>query len=124
MNEQGLLSIYSLENVAPKGSKPIQKLVLKATAYYDEQRVGVTRLYAALGANRRIDALLRAYNTDIIEGGMVVIPEDSKQYQVDAVQKVIGKDALDITLVRVEKLYEIYSNPTTDVVSTTNSVRL
>lgn len=110
MDEQGLCKIYSLENTAAKGLKPVMKLVQKATAYYEERQVGVTRLYAALGANRRIDTLLRCFNTDVIVDGMVVIPQDGYQYQVDAVQKVIGKDAVDITLVRVEKLYEIYTN--------------
>lgn len=111
MDEQGLLTIYSLENVAPKGLKPSMKLVEVAQAYYSERQVGVTRMYAALGANHRIDALLRCYNTEI-ENGMVVIPEDGNQYQVDAIQKVIGKDAIDITLIKVDSLYEIYTEPT------------
>lgn len=110
MDEQGLLTIYSLENIAQNGRKPSMQLVEVCTAYYNERQVGVTRLYAALGANRRIDALLRVFNTDIVEG-YVVIPEDGEQYQVDAIQKVIGKDAIDITLVKLEKLYEIYTEP-------------
>ena len=109
MDEQGRLSIYSLENVASAGLKPSMKLVLIGTAYYDELRVGVTRMYAARGANQRIDKLLRCHNTEILEG-MIVIPYDGKQYQVDMVQKVIGHDAVDITLLRVNKLYEIYTN--------------
>lgn len=119
MDEQGILTIYSLENIAPKGLKPSQKLVEKATAYYSERQVGVTRMYAALGANRRIDSLLRCYNTEIIVEGMVVIPQDGKQYQVDAIQKVIGKDAVDLTLMRVEKLYEIYTDNAPEPIPTT-----
>jgi hypothetical protein len=111
MDEQGLLTIYSLENVAPKGLKPSMKLVEVGKAFYQERQVGVQRMYAALGANHRIDSLLRCYNTEIMDG-MVVIPTDGKQYQVDATQKVIGKDSVDITLVRVDKLYEIYAEPT------------
>lgn len=107
MDEQGLLTYYSLENISPKGTKPIQKLVELGDCYYSERQVGVTRLYAAKAANRRVDGLVRCYNTEIIEG-MVVIPNDGKQYQVDACQKVIGKDSVDLTLVRLEKLYEIY----------------
>ena len=115
MDEQGLCTIYSLENTAENGLKPVMKLVEKATAYYQERQVGVTRLYAAKGANRRIDCLLRCFNTPVIVEGWVVIPQDGKQYQVDAVQKVIGKDAVDITLVRVDKLYEIYTNNTDEL---------
>jgi hypothetical protein len=43
---------------------------------------------------------------------MVVTFDDQAQYQVDAMQKVIGKDAIDLTLVRMEKTYEIYAEPT------------
>jgi hypothetical protein len=111
MDEQGLLTYYSLENLSPKGLKPVQKLVRKGQAYYEERQVGVQRMYAALGANRRIDSLVRCFNTEINEG-MVVTFDDQAQYQVDAMQKVIGKDAIDLTLVRMEKTYEIYAEPT------------
>ena len=116
MNDGGLLTIYQIENVADKGKMPTEKLVKVADGYYEELRVGVTRLYAALGANRVIDMLLRVFNTDVIENGMVVIPEDGNQYQVDAIQKNIGFDSVDITLKRVDDLYEIFSdNVTTSV---------
>lgn len=111
MDEQGLLTLYSLENVAPKGLKPSMKLVEVAKAYYSERAVGVNRMYAALGANHRIDSLLRCYNIEI-EDSWIVIPDDGKQYQIDAMQKIIGKDAIDLTLVRVEKLYDIYTEQT------------
>ena len=110
MNEQGLLTIYTLENVAPKGLKPVQKLVEVTKAYYQERTVGVTRLYAAKGVDARIDALVRCFTTEVIPDGAVVIPEDGTQYQVDAQQKIIGKDANDLTLVKVEKTYEIYTS--------------
>lgn len=109
MDEQGLLTIYSLENISANGLKPSMQLVEQATAYYTERVVGVTRMYAALGASHRIDALLRCYNTDVLEEGMVVVPNDGQQYQIDAIQKIIGKDAVDITLVKVDSLYEIYT---------------
>lgn len=109
MDEQGLLTIYSLENVSEAGRMPSQKLVVKATAYYQELRVGITRLYAAKSAGQRIDMLLRAFNTDVIEEGYVVMLNgDDHQYEVSAVQKAIGQDALDITLERVDDLYDIY----------------
>ena len=111
MDEQGMLTIYSLQNISSKGLKPSQKLVEICEAYYEERQVGVQRMYSALGANRRIDALLRCFNTELAVG-MVVVPSDGNQYQVDAIQKVIGRDAIDISLVRVDELYEIYAEPT------------
>lgn len=111
MDEQGILTVYSLENVAPKGLKPSQKLVEVTTAYYEERQIGVQRVYSALSADKRIDALLRCFNCEI-EAGTIVIPNDGKQYTVDIAQKVIGTDAVDLTLVKLEKPHEIYSNNT------------
>ena len=112
MDEQGLLNIYSLENIAEAGLMPTEKLVLITSAYYQERQIGVTRLYAAKGAGHRIDGLIRCFNTEVLEGWVVVL--DDKQYQVEAAQKVIGKDATDLTLVRLEVDYEIYTEPTND----------
>jgi hypothetical protein len=112
MRDEGILTFYNLQNTAQSGQMPKQQLVsLEIIGYYANKTIGFNRMYAAKGANCRIDALLRCYNTQILEG-MVVIPNDGTQYQVDASQKVIGKDAVDITLVKVDKLYEIYAEPT------------
>jgi SPP1 family predicted phage head-tail adaptor len=103
----GLCTIYTLKNVAPEGRKPAEKLVELTTAYYAERTVGYNRYYAAAGANRRINMLIRLFNTSMVEEGMYVILEDGKQYQIDIAQKIIGKDAVDVTLVRVEDYYEV-----------------
>lgn len=103
----GLCTIYSLENIAQPGRKPTEKLVKVVDAYYAERTVGYNRLYAALGADHRINKLIRVFNTDILDDGMYVILEDGKQYQIDIAQKIIGKDAVDLTLVRVEDYYEV-----------------
>ena len=105
MRDAGLLKIYSLENTAAAGAKPVDKLVSLGTAFYDELMIGVTRLYAARGANAKVDALVRCYNTSIAEVGLYVILEDDKQYQIDAVQK--HDDSVDLTLVKVEDYYEV-----------------
>lgn len=112
-DETGLLTIYSIENTAPKGLKPTNQLVLIGNAYYEERQVGVTRAYAAKSADSKIDALVRCFNTDVIREGHVVSLGDDEFYQVDMMQKVIGKDAADLTLVKMEKTYEIYTEPTT-----------
>lgn len=107
MRPTGLCTIYTLENIAQAGRKPTEKLVELCTAYYAERTVGYNRIYAALGANQRIDMLIRIFNTEMIEAGMYVILEDGKQYQIDIAQKIIGTDSVDLTLVRVEDYYEV-----------------
>lgn len=108
MNEQGLLTIYTLSNVSVAGNMPSEQLVSYTTAYYQEMRVGITRLYAALGVNQTIDAFVRVRNTvldDVDEQLYVVL--NSKQYRVDVIQKVIGTDDYDLTLSRLESYYDV-----------------
>ena len=110
MRPTGLCGIYTLQNTASPGLMPTEKLVIVTTAYYAERTVGYGRFYAAAGANRQVDKLIRAFNTSIDESDMYVILEDGKQYQVDLMQKV--GDHMDLTLKRVEDYYEV-AEPTT-----------
>ena len=74
-------------------------------AYYSRKTVGVTRLYAAAGASRDFDLLVRCHNTPTVpEGAKYVILEDRKQYRIDAVQEIVELDAVDLTLVRLEAM--------------------
>lgn len=107
MRPTGICTIYSLENTASPGMKPTEKLVEICTAYYAERTVGYNRIYAAMGADHQFDMLIRIFNTDFIENGMYVILEDGKQYQIDISQKIVGRDAVDLTLKRVEDYYEV-----------------
>ncbi len=103
----GLCTIYSLENIAEAGKMPAEKLVKICDAYYAERTVGYNRIYAAMGANHRFNMLVRVFNTDIPNEGMYVVLEDGKQYQIDIAQKIVGRDAIDLTLIRVEEYYEV-----------------
>lgn len=105
--DDGLLTIYALVNTAPPGMKPAEKLVSVATAYYSERTVGVTRMYAARGANSRIDALVRCWNTEIPKNGKFVILEDGDQYRIDSMQKIVDIGAVDLTLIRLEDLFDV-----------------
>ena len=87
---------------------PVMKLVPLTTAYYSRRSVGVTRLYAAASANRKLDKLVRCYFTDIPLNGKYVALEDGLQYRIDAVQEVVGQDACDLTLVRLEDRYDVW----------------
>ena len=107
MRPTGLCTIYTLENIAPAGRKPEEKLIEITKAYYAERTVGYNRIYAAMGANHQIDMLIRVFNTDIVDNDMYVILEDGKQYQIDVMQKIVGRDAIDLTLKRVEDYYEV-----------------
>lgn len=87
---------------------PVEKLVSVSTAFYGRRTVGVNRLYAAAGANRDFDVLVRCFNMPSVPvGAKYVILEDGKQYRIDAAQEIVELDAVDLTLVRLEAFYDV-----------------
>lgn len=105
MRDAGILSIYSLENVAEAGRMPSQKLVRICEAFYDERTVGVTRAYAALGAKQQIDKLVVAYNVTLPLEAEYCVLEDGYQYRISL--KQLEGDNVLLTLVRLEDLYDV-----------------
>lgn len=106
MRDGGILTIYSLQDVRQNGFMPQEKLVPEGTAFFSYRTIGVNRMYAALGANRDIEKLVRCWNTDVPETGMYVII-DGVQYRIDVAQAVVDEDAVDLTLVRLEEFYDV-----------------
>lgn len=112
MRDEGILTFYTLQNTAVNGRKPEDRLVAVTTAFYARRTVGMNRLYAAAGANRNIDVLVRCFNTPTMplsgnRAVQYVILEDGLQYRIDAAQEVVDDDALDLTLVRMEDFYDV-----------------
>lgn len=85
---------------------PKEDLVDKAEAFFSFRDVGVTRLYAALGANHRIDLLVRAWVTDLDPEWQYVVLND-EQFRID-VSQTVG-DAVDLTLIRLEEKYDRFA---------------
>lgn len=108
MRDGGIVTLYALENVADPGFMPVEKLVAKGTAYYSKSTAGITRIYAAMGANKQFDMLIRCWNmTELPDGVEYAIPEDGKQYRIDPAQPIYDEDAIDLTLVRLEAFYDV-----------------
>ena len=106
MDEVGLLKICSLEDTAAAGHMPAEKLVEIESAYYEQRRAGITRIYAAMGADRRFDLIVRCFNTAVPREGLYVVI-DADQFRIDICQKIIGQDAIDLTLVKLESYYDV-----------------
>lgn len=109
MRDTGLLTLYDLINVADPGDMPTEKLQKVGEAYYAERTLGYNRIYAAMGANERIDMVVRCYNTDIPYSAKYVVLEDGNQYQISIKQKIVDEDATDLTLARMEIYYDVIS---------------
>lgn len=108
MRDGGLVTLYSLENTAQPGFMPVQRLVSKGQAYYSYVTAGITRIYAALGANRQFDLVIRCHNMIALPDGVkYAIPEDGLQYRIDPAQPIYDEDAIDLTLVRLEDYYDV-----------------
>ena len=88
----------------------MEQLVASGTAYYSRLNVGVTRLYAAFGANHQIDALVRCHNTPSVSAEYVIM--NNQQYRIDAVQERPDLDAVDLTLVRLGEYFDVYTDET------------
>ena len=106
MRDGGILTIYSLQNTAENGFMPQEKLVSEGTAFFSYRTIGMNRLYAAIGANRNIEKLVRCWNTDLPEEGKYVII-DGVQYRIDVAQAIVDEDAVDLTLVRLEDFFDV-----------------
>ena len=108
MRDDGILTFYALQNTATPGRMPVEKLVSVGSSYYSRRNVGVTRMYAAAGANRSIDLLVRCHNTPSVPGGaLYVVPSDGNQYRIDFAQTLPDLEAVDLTLVRLEANYDV-----------------
>lgn len=108
MREGGIVTLYALENTADPGFMPVEKLVEKSTAFYSKSTAGITRIYAAMGANREFDMVIRCWNmTELPPGVKYAIPEDGNQYRIDPAQPIYDEDAIDLTLVRLEDFYDV-----------------
>lgn len=108
MRDGGIVKLYALENTAAAGFMPVEKLVEKETAYYSYSTAGITRIYAAMGANREFDMVIRCHNMVSLPNGVrYAIPEDGLQYRIDPARAIYDEDAIDLTLVRLEDFYDV-----------------
>lgn len=116
MREGGIIKLYALEDVAEKGLMPVEKLVCKSCYFYSKVTTGVTRRYAALGANRNYNAVIRCWNAGPEAAGMkYAIDERGIQYRIDVADPVHDADAIDLTLVRLEEFYDV-AEETTNII--------
>lgn len=105
----GLVKIYSVENVAPPGYKPVEKLVYKLTLRYDEQRLGIQRYYSGQQNQTQIERVIRAPRVGRVSNQDVAITEDGHKYRIDLVQVVmeVYPPSMDLTLARLDQDYEL-----------------
>lgn len=106
----GLMTVYRVENQAAPGRKPVERLVEKCSLRYSRRTVGIRRHYAALRAGARVDLLLRVpYRPEVSAQDVAVPALDGKQYRITLVQvpEDISPTVMDLTLERLERDYDL-----------------
>lgn len=108
MRDGGIIRLYTLQNVAVPGFMPSDKLVYSCEFYYSYVTTGVTRRYAALGANRDFSAVIKCWNAEpFAENVQYAIDENGIQYRIDFANPDHDQDAVELTLVRLEDFYDV-----------------
>lgn len=107
----GVVKIYSVEDSAQPGYQPKPSLTLKLTLRYEEQRLGINRLYLSRQNQAEIEKVIRVPRQDSISNQNVAILESGSQYSIDYTQTVqdVYPPCLDLSLVKVEQNYEVPS---------------
>lgn len=107
----GVVKIYSVEDSAQPGYQPKPSLTLKLTLRYEEQRLGINRLYLSRQNQAEIEKVIRVPRQDSISNQDVAILESGSQYSIDYTQTVqdVYPPCLDLSLVKIEQDYEVPS---------------
>lgn len=114
IDKVGKLYLCHLVNVSDPGRMPHEALSIVTDAYYEKRQVGVTRMYAAAGANQQIDLLVRVFNSEYADDNALyvvfMVNNEPVQYRVEQSQEIIEESAVDLTLVRLENYYDVIGN--------------
>lgn len=104
----GIAKIYS---VTTSGSMPKKKLNLKLEnpLPYEERTVGMSRFWAAMQEQTKIEKLLRFPRVEIVQREDVLILVDGNQYEIKQVQYPPGVEpaCMDLSLERIRVPYDI-----------------
>jgi hypothetical protein len=106
----GIVSIYSVENNAAAGDAPAEILTPKETLRFHRRTVGIQRQYLAAQAQSRVDFLLRCpYRPEVSVQDVAIPTLDKKQYRITAVQvpENIRPPVMDLTLERLGADYDL-----------------
>lgn len=125
MMNDGLVILCNLKNLEEPGDMPNEALVPlteddEAQEWSFEDRViGYNRQYVAMGVSERVDMLIRIWRAPARIGMYAVLTDyegqenpDGDQYRIDNVQHLLNEDGLkvtDLTLYRLDQLYEVSS---------------
>ncbi len=104
----GIVEIYDVQDMAKPGYEPVEKLTKKIVLRFEEQRLGIQRIYQSKQAQVEISRVIRVPKAGEVSPQDVVILE-GKQYRIDTVQKAMDvyPPCVDLALAKLEQEYEV-----------------
>ena len=110
----GVLTVYSVSDGAAPGYAPRPVLTERVRLRYEERALGLTRYYAAMQANVRVERVVRVPRRPDVSPQDVAVTEDGRQYSISMVQQVEGvwPASMDLTLSKVEQIYQVSKSET------------
>lgn len=103
----GLVSLYVLENVSLPGDMPTDELINKYTLRFDERTVGYSRYFTAQQNQVVLDKMVRCLRVGIDTSYIAVI--NGEQFHIRQIQHpfdVVPK-VMDMSLERVVEEYDL-----------------
>lgn len=106
--DDGILTIYNVENIAKPGDMPVTRLVEKASFCFGYETVGINRFYTALQVNRQIESVVHIPGWNDIGATDVCVLENGNQYIMPQIQPTLDDDNLRITRLSLERVSQEY----------------
>lgn len=111
MFNDGIITIYSLENLRENALMPELKLVPKAAAFFDLRSISYSRQYMAQGINSQVDQLARTlYMPEAMIGDYRTLNKEPLQYRITNISHLRDNDGIrvtDITLTRLNDDFQV-----------------
>lgn len=105
--DDGILKVYSLQDVSEKGDKPEFEYIYLNSHYFSYSTVGVTRHYTAKANNELIENVVKIYQDRSIKIDDVIEIENDF-YKVLLIQHTVDEDGIKISTISLSR-YEEFS---------------
>jgi hypothetical protein len=113
----GVLSIYAIENIAGQGDMPQDGLTLRVGPLrFAKRTVGMSRFWSGQQSGARIDLLLRIPRAPGITSEDVAVLHDGNQYTIRQIQEPedVLPPSLDLSLERIAVRMDFPAPPDPD----------
>lgn len=110
--DDGILTIYTVENIAENGAKPRKGLVLRNRFFFGFDVLGVNRYYTALEAKIQLSHVVNIPGWGGVSPLDIAVMEDGTQYRVQMIQPQLDENGLRITKLSLERIVQEYDIPT------------